>query len=123
VLDLATSTRTGANDDAQPLPVEWTERFGLVLCNAVLEHVRYPQAVVDDFHRVLAPGGCLYLEVAFWQPFFVVDQRAGDEFGAREDYWRATVEGLRVWAAAFDEISSGWANEGVAYYFGRKPGS
>jgi SAM-dependent methyltransferase len=124
VADLSASTpEVDRRDDAHSLPAAWTERFALVLCNAVLEHVPYPQRAVDDFCRVLAPGGYLYLEVAFWQPYPAGrDPDAGGETRFYEDYWRATVEGLRVWAEALDEISCGWADEGVAYYFGVKPG-
>jgi len=112
VVDLCASTPTADfRDDERSLPAEWTERFALVLCNGVLEHVPYPQRVVDDFYRVLAPGGYLYLEVAFWQPYPAGrDPGVGGEPRLWEDYWRVTVEGLRVWAAAFDEISCGWAD-------------
>jgi SAM-dependent methyltransferase len=123
VVDLAASTLTAdSRVDARLLPAEWTERFGLVLCNAVLEHIPHPQRAVDDFCRVLAPGGYLYLEVGFWQPYVgAADPGVGEKSQFCEDYWRATVEGLRVWAAAVTEISCGWADEGVVYYFGRKP--
>ena len=123
VFDISDSTpAVGSRGDASSLPADWTERFALVLCNAVLEHIAYPQRAVDDFYRVLTPGGYLYLEVAFWQPYPAGrDPDAVGEARSYEDYWRATVEGLRVWAAALDEISCGWADEGVVYYFGVKP--
>lgn len=44
------------------------ESFGLVLSQAVLEHVTDPQRYVDEIVRVLRPGGWLYVEAAFMQP-------------------------------------------------------
>jgi ubiquinone/menaquinone biosynthesis C-methylase UbiE len=38
-------------------------QFGLVVCCNVLDHVRDPQAVVNEVHRVLSPGGYFYLDV------------------------------------------------------------
>ena len=108
--------------DLQSPPAAWEGRFALALCNAVLEHVPYPRRVLAELHRVLAPGGLIYLEVAFWQPYGLHRAAtAGESRSVGGDFWRATVDGLRVWAAAFDEISSGWADEGVVYYFGMKP--
>ena len=37
--------------------------FGLVILNQVLEHVPSPTATLREIHRVLAPGGRLYLTV------------------------------------------------------------
>ena len=99
--------------DPPRLPAAWEGRFAVIQCNAVLEHTRHPHDVVAELRRVLAPGGQLYLEVAFWQPYGTFRAPPGD-------FWRATVEGLRIWAAGFEEISAGWADEGVVYFFGRK---
>ncbi len=111
----------GSRYDVQSLPAEWTDRFALAVCNAVLEHIPYPQKAVDELARVLAPGGYVYLEVAFWQPYHTDgDSPESEKYRSGGDLWRATVEGVRIWTAAFDEISCGWANEGVVYYFGRR---
>jgi SAM-dependent methyltransferase len=37
--------------------------FGAVLCGAVLSYVRDPQAIVDEIHRVLRPGGAAYVSL------------------------------------------------------------
>ena len=42
--------------------------FDAVVCNAVLEHVRNPGDVLQEFRRVLRDGGLLYLAVPFLQP-------------------------------------------------------
>lgn len=49
------------------IPVE-DGSFDVVICNAVLEHVLDPEAVVAELSRVLRPGGTLYLCVPFMQP-------------------------------------------------------
>lgn len=49
------------------IPVE-DDHFDAIICNAVLEHVRNPHEVLDEFYRVLKPGGYLYLGVPFMQP-------------------------------------------------------
>lgn len=45
-----------------------SDTFDLVLSQAVLEHVTNPQRAVDEMVRVLAPGGRLFMQVAFLQP-------------------------------------------------------
>jgi len=42
--------------------------FDTIICNAVMEHVRNPHEVMDEFARVCKPGGHLYLGIPFMQP-------------------------------------------------------
>jgi len=35
--------------------------YDVILCTQVLEHVEFPQKVVDEFYRILKPGGMLFL--------------------------------------------------------------
>jgi len=44
------------------------ERFDLVLCSQVIEHVPDPPALVRESFRVLRPGGFLVLTGPFWWP-------------------------------------------------------
>lgn len=60
--------------------------FNTIICNAVLEHVSNPDEVMEEFARVCAPGGVLYLSIPFIQP----------EHRDPGDYQRYTVEGLRL---------------------------
>jgi len=108
--------------DVHDLPPDWSGRFALVMCCAILEHIHYPQKAIDELYRVLAPAGVLYAELPFWQAYHSGgDSTIGEKYQFGGDFWRATVEGLRVWTAEFEEISCGWANEGVVFFLGRKP--
>ncbi len=68
------------------------ERYDVVLCNHVLEHVPYPARLVEQVLGVAHPGSWLYFEVPFEWPFRV-DPGAG---------WkqRAYQAGLRSQALA-----------------------
>ncbi len=112
------------NYDVQDLPDDWENKFNLIICNAIFEHIPYPQKATDELYKVLKPGGYLYVELPFWQKYHTGgDSTNGEEYGFGGDYWRATVEGLRVWMSEFEEVSCGWGNEGVVYFFGKKPKS
>ena len=108
--------------DVHELPADWSGRFSLVMCCAILEHIHDPQQAIDELYRVLAPGGFIHAELPFWQPYHTGgDSTIGEQYGFGGDFWRATVDGMRVWMSEFEEISCGWANEGVVWFFGRKP--
>lgn len=49
------------------IPVE-DAFFDAIICNAVLEHVEDPRAVMQEFARVAKPGAYLYLCIPFLQP-------------------------------------------------------
>jgi SAM-dependent methyltransferase len=75
------------------------ETFDLVICEAVLEHVPNPQAIVSEINRVLRPGGQVYVEVPFLQGFHADPH----------DYQRYTLPGLRTLLAGFEPIRQGVA--------------
>ncbi|MEQ1687074.1 MAG: class I SAM-dependent methyltransferase [Sphingopyxis sp.] len=58
--------------------------FDTILCNAVLEHVEHPQAIVAELARVLKPGGHAILAVPFLQPYHQCPR----------DFQRYSAEGL-----------------------------
>ena len=58
--------------------------YDSILCNAVLEHVPDPEAVMVEFHRLLVPGGHLVVSVPFLQPFHPTPY----------DFRRYTISGL-----------------------------
>jgi ubiquinone/menaquinone biosynthesis C-methylase UbiE len=43
--------------------------YDTILCNAVLEHVQFPDRVVQEFSRLLKPDGLMLLCIPFMQPY------------------------------------------------------
>jgi len=69
-----------------PLPFE-NEKFDIVLCKDVLEHVNYPP-LINDIHRILKLGGFLIIRV----PHFTSKSNYGDpthinQFSAKTFYY------------------------------------
>ncbi|MEO7270051.1 MAG: class I SAM-dependent methyltransferase [Knoellia sp.] len=101
----------------EDLPFE-DDSVDVVVLNHIYEHVVDPDAVVADIHRVLAPGGVLYLGIGHrWQviephhrlPFLSwLPQRAADRYmrltRKGDHYYEkySTPAGLRRMFAAFD---------------------
>lgn len=65
------------------MPIE-DEAFDAVLCTQVLEHLEWPRESVKEMHRVLKPGGKLYMTVPMAQ----------DEHQIPYDFFRYTSYGL-----------------------------
>lgn len=68
--------------DLVNIPVE-DNRYDTIICNAVLEHVQFPDRVMQELRRVLKPDGSLVLCVPFMQPYH-----------PRPDYRRYSREGM-----------------------------
>lgn len=103
------------NYDIHDLKFE-DEKFDAVVCNAVLEHVENPQKAISELTRVLKKGGLIWIEVPFNQHFHP----------SPTDYWRVTIQGVRVWMKEFTEISAGYfapsksAIHNAVYFYGKK---
>src|ERR1700676_1820426 len=67
-LDLFSFPGVDVQADAEQLPF-LAAQFTRIECDAVLEHVRSPQRVMEEMERVLAPGGYLHLVTPFCHPF------------------------------------------------------
>jgi SAM-dependent methyltransferase len=91
--------------DLDCIPVE-DERYELVLCTQVLEHLPEPADVLTELHRVLRPSGTLWLTAPLYFP----------EHEQPYDFYRYTSFGLehRLSRAGFEIDSLDWL-EG---YFG-----
>lgn len=71
-------------DGESRLPPEARD-YDCVLSSQVLEHVKNPQAYLQECHRVLKPNGCLLLTT----------HGLYEDHACPEDYWRWTAFGLQ----------------------------
>lgn len=84
------------NYDIHDLKFE-DDSFDTAVCMSILEHVPFPQKAISELHRVLKPGGKIWVQLPFAYPYHE----------GPEDYWRVSPQGLRIWMSDFDEISCG----------------
>ncbi|MCB9978512.1 MAG: class I SAM-dependent methyltransferase [Rhodospirillales bacterium] len=75
--------------------------FDAVFMLEVLEHVKTPQAALDEIYRVLKPGGALFLSTPFIFPLH-------DE---PYDFYRYTKYGLAHLLAAFGDVKISERND------------
>lgn len=73
------------------------ESFDCVFCTGTLEHVRDPWKAVRELHRILRPEGLVHIDVPFIQPYHPDPT----------DYWRFTLDGLRLLCQDFEEHAAG----------------
>ncbi|HPN34627.1 MAG TPA: class I SAM-dependent methyltransferase [bacterium] len=83
-LDLFKSGQVTVVADSSRLPFR-SACLDFILCTAVLEHVVDLAATVSEIKRCLVPGGEIYIDVPFLQPFHADPA----------DYRRYTLPGLR----------------------------
>lgn len=84
------------------------ETFDLIINQAVLEHVKRPERIVNEIHRVLKKGGYIYVENPFLQEYH----------GFPLDFQRFTLMGLENILSHFEKIESGVC-AGPSAAFGR----
>ena len=91
-----------AHQDAEHLTYA-DATFDAALCIEVIEHVQHPQAVVDELHRVLRPGGRVLLTTPATTGYHGKNTTASTLDALRTinnshetypDFWRFTHEGL-----------------------------
>ena len=96
-LDLFAVPGVDVAADAHRLPFA-DGLFQRVECDAVLEHVKWPEQVVAEITRVLAPGGYLHLVTPFCHPFHEYPR----------DFRRFTLDGLKLMKGDLAVVSEGW---------------
>lgn len=80
--------------DAHQLPFA-DAQFPIILCTEVLEHCVEPHTVINEFWRVLAPGGKLILTTRF---IFPIHDAPGD-------YFRFTQYGLQYLCRRYERVT------------------
>lgn len=95
-VDVYYSSKITAIADANYLPYE-SNKFDLVIIQAVLEHVINPKRVVDEIYRVLKVNGMVYAETPFIQSVHE----------GPYDFTRFTHSGHRWLFKKFEEKTSG----------------
>lgn len=91
-VDLVPGPCVSAVGRAEELPFA-TGQFDLVFCTQMLEYVPCPQKAVDEIHRVLRTGGCLFLSAP------AVFPRDSDP-----EYWRFLPSSLRLLLRNFSNV-------------------
>lgn len=76
------------------------DHFKYCLCIGVLEHTKEPHVFVNEMFRILQPGGQIYVEVPFLEPFDP----------AHQDYFRFTPAGINYLFREFEVDEFGVAN-------------
>ena len=101
VIDIYISKECTAVADAHYLPYK-DKYFDIIIIQAVLEHVAFPNVVVREINRVLDFQGIVYSDVPFLQ----------NVHEGPYDFTRFTHSGHRLLFKEFDEIKSG-CNQGA----------
>ncbi len=96
-LDLYALPGVDVAADAERLPFG-PGVFQRVECDAVLEHVACPEAVMREIERVLAPGGYAHLVTPFCHPFHEYPR----------DYRRFSPDGLKQMRGSLEVAAEGW---------------
>lgn len=82
--------------DIHAMPID-SETFDCVFCTGTLEHVADPWQAIREIHRVTKPGGIVHIDVPFIQGYHADPT----------DYWRFTLDGLRLLCRPFKELDAG----------------
>jgi SAM-dependent methyltransferase len=95
-LDIGPFPNVDVVGDGARLPFA-SNSFDAVICQAVLEHVLDPRAVVAEIERVLRPGSYIYAEIPFLQGLHPDPH----------DYQRYTLSGVENLFRNFHKVDSG----------------
>jgi SAM-dependent methyltransferase len=105
-MDVSADYRPDIVGDILAIPLPDASVDG-VICMSVLEHVKDPRQAVREIHRILKPGGAVYVTVPSTYPY-----HARKGFGAYPDYWRFFDDTLRDLFSAFSSVEivkhGGW---------------
>ncbi len=90
-----------------PLPFRDAD-FNVVNCHGVLHHIREPLPVLEEFRRVLVPGGWVYIMLyteALWNTFAAkIAELVGAGMSPGEAFGQCTDGGGCPYARAYTEV-------------------
>ena len=97
-IDLIPFENTDLVTDIHKMAVK-DESVDCIFCTGVFEHIACPEKALEEFSRILKPGGIVHLEVPFMQPFHADPV----------DYYRWTLDGFKLFCSrqGFEELVSG----------------
>ena len=101
-LDIEAVSGIDIQADANFIPIK-SNSVDCVMSLSVLECIPHPERVMKEMLRILKPGGLVYIDVPF------VLYYSPDPV----DYYRFSVDGIRVLCEDFEEIQAGF-NRGPA---------
>ena len=82
--------------------------FEGAICAATLEHCREPAVIVSEAHRVVKPGGYIYISVPFVFEFH----------SSPDDFYRWTIEGLRELLKEWEVVECGPCVGPISAWYG-----
>lgn len=105
-MDVSTDYSPDIVGDIHAIPLEEAS-IDAIICRSVLEHVQDPGLAMKEMHRILKPGGVLFLQVPSTYPY-----HARKGFGAYPDYWRFFDDTLEMVGKPFTKVTlvkhGGW---------------
>ncbi|MBN1163945.1 MAG: class I SAM-dependent methyltransferase [Candidatus Krumholzibacteriota bacterium] len=91
--------------DIHNLPLDSCSIDG-VIARGVLEHVRYPDKVINEIFRVLKPGGKVFSSIPFMQGYHP----------SPGDYHRYTIDGIQLLFSRFSKLECGITRGSASAY-------
>jgi len=82
--------------DAGEMPFR-ENSFNAIFCHAVLEHVKNPFLVAEEFSRLLKSSGYISISIPFLHPYHDVP----------DHYFNATTSGIKTLFENFESVSTG----------------
>jgi len=108
--------------------------FDLIVCNAILEHVKNPFVATMEMARICKPNGLIWAEVPFVQPYHPTKKKyepedglligdynkEGDgDFNHGGDYWRFTPQGVCEVMKPFTHLDIMLCSDGGIAFYGK----
>lgn len=93
--------------DVHNMPKEWTNKWDCVICNQAIECFENPAKAMDEFYRVLKPGGILLVDAPFNYRWFGEGSFPGQKVKKHKvyDYWRITRDGWDLLTKKFTKTT------------------